>query len=505
MSRSDTSTVPAAQASGHAARRLVLRNTMFLVVAQIVATPLSLLVNVVAARTLGPDDFGQIYLAMTFAAFAFLFVEWGQTATLTAMVVKERPRAGEILASGLGLRACLLPAVVIGLFGICWLLGYPRSFLVVLGLVLLTAMCTTVSTACQDVFRGFERTDLGATSYVAWQLLTAAVVVPTLLLGGRLHAFLLAQAGCALIGALVLLRCLALVGITGVRPRRQTIKVLLATGTTFLVFNLVLALQTNIDAVFLSKLASAESIGWNAAARKLVGLLTFPATALIGALYPTLCRLHLDDAGAFGATARSALRMTVLAAMPVALGCALFPGIGIDLFGGRSYGPAQDNLRIMAVYVLLMYISMPTGATLVACGRQRAWTIVQFACVVVSVIFDPLLIPWFQNHTGNGGLGVCVTTVGSEVLMVAGGLWLLPRGVLDRSLGRTFGAVVLAGAAMAAIAWALSGIHPYLAATLAVLGYAVCIGATGEVDRAQLATLKSLLKKKTAGASGGPA
>jgi Na+-driven multidrug efflux pump len=49
---------------------------------------------------------------------------------------------------------------------------------------------------------------------------------------------------------------------------------------------------------------------------------------------------------------------------------------------------------------------------------------IQFASVIVSAACDPPLIIWFQAHTGNGGLGVCVATVGSEVLMLAGGLYL---------------------------------------------------------------------------------
>ena len=486
----------------NAAHGLVLRNTIFLVAAQVVATPLSLLINLVAARTLGPGDFGQMYLAMTFGSFAFLFVEWGQSGTLTAMVAKDRARAGELLGSGLAWRAGALPAVVAALFAVCWLLGYPRSFLDTLALVLLAMVFATVSSACQDVFRGHERTDVGATSYVAWQMLTALIVLPVLLLGGRLHAFLLAQAFCAGIGALVLLRCLAPMGVPAVRVHGQTIKVLFSAGTSFLFFNLILALQTNVDAVFLSKLASAQAIGWNAAANKLTGFLIFPATALIGALYPTLCRLHGHDFAVFGHTARSALRMTLIAAVPTALGCALFPQIGIAFFGIDAYAPAEDNLRVLAVYVLLVYFTMPLGTTLVAAGRQRAWAAAQFACVLISVAFDPLLIPWFQQTTGNGGLGVCVSAVGSEVLMVAAGIWLLPRGVLDRSLWRTLFVALGAGVAMTAVAMAFARLTPYAAAPLALLAYAVGIWAAGEVDRRQLAVLRVLWKRPAPLAAG---
>ncbi len=485
-----------------AAQGLVLRNVGFLFLAQLAAAPLSLLVNLVAGRALGPDAFGQVYLATTFSAFGFLFVEWGQGATMTAMIARDRAAAGAILGSALAWRAGALPLVALALVAACWLLGYDPEFLRVLALVLLASAFGTVSLACQDVFRGLERSDFSARSYVAWQLLTAAVLVPTLLLGGRLWAYLVAQVACAAVAALVLLRCLAPVGVPPLALRRSALRALAGAGTSFLVFNLVLALQTNVDAVFLSRLASPDAIGWNAAARKLVGVLIFPASAVISALYPTLCRLHGREPDAFGGTARAALRVTLLGAVPIALGCALYPGIGVALFGAAAYRPAEDNLRVLAIYVLLVYCSMPIGSTLAAAGRQRAWAAAQFGCVVVSALADPVLIPWFQQRTGNGGLGVCVSTAVSEVFMVAAGLWLLPRGVIDRSLAHVLALAVPAGGAMVLAALALSSLpwlSPYVAAPLAMATYAAVLRATGAVDRAQLVAARAMLAKGRVG------
>lgn len=475
--------------SGHGAGRLVLRNTAFLAVARIMTTPLSLLVNVVAARRLGPGDFGWIYLATTYLSLAFLVIEWGQGATLSGLIARDRSRGGEWLASSLGLRATLLPPVALLLFGTCQLLGYAPAFLGVLAIAMLTEIFNAVSTACQDAFRGCERGDLGARTLVAWQALGAAVVVPTLLLGGGLHAFLSAQAACAGLAASVLVASVHKVGLSGWMVRATNLRTLFAAGTPFLVFNVILALQTNLDALFLSKLAPPDVVGWSAVARKLTGLLIFPASALVGSLYPTLSRLGTHEPAAFAPTARSALRATLLVAVPVALGCGLFPQLGVGVFGSTSYGPAADNLRILAPYVLLVYLSMPLGTTLVASGRQNAWSAVQLICVAVSAVLDPWLIPWFQQHGGNGGIGVCIATVASETLMVACALWLLPRGLLEASLRRPLLAVLAGAAAMALVAFALAPLNPWIVAPLALAAYGAVLWAMGEIDPRQLARL----------------
>ncbi len=472
-----------------APQRLVLRNTLLLVGAQIIAAPLSMIVNAVTARTLGPADFGQLYLATTFGSLGFLFVEWGQNNALTSMVARDRARAGELLGSGLAVRAGLLPPVLLSLVIGCALAGYSNRFLTILMLILLGSTFATVSSACQDVIRGYERSDLAAASIVAWQILGTFIVVPTLLLTGRLPAFLIAQAGCAAIGALALVVFLPRLGVSRISSSRQTSKALIGAGTSFLLFNLILALQPNVDAVFLSKLASPEAIGWQAVARKLTGLLIFPASALTAALYPTLSRLYAEDRAAFRDTAASALRTTPAIAVPLALGCALFPQIGIDLFGQGAYGAAAVNIRVLAVFILLLYLTMPISTTLLVVGRKRAWLGAQFGCVIVSAVLDPLLIPWFQLRTGNGGLGVCVSSVVGEFLMVAAGVYLLPRDVFDRSYWRSFGSVGSSGVAMVLVAIALSGMAPYSAAPLALLAYFSCLWLTGGFDRARTGLL----------------
>ena len=55
----------------------------------------------------------------------------------------------------------------------------------------------------------------------------------------------------------------------------------------------------------------------------------FPVTALIGALYPTLCRLWVEDRQEYNATAQGALRAAFVLTVPVAVGCIMFAELGV--------------------------------------------------------------------------------------------------------------------------------------------------------------------------------
>jgi lipopolysaccharide exporter len=474
----------------------VFRNATLLVLAQAVVAPLSVLVNAVAARALGVASFGLYYQALTFASFVFLFVEWGQPNVLMAKVATQRSAAGELLGSGLSLRVCAALVAGVTVPCICALAGYDRQFIGILELAMLAATFGTLAGACQDTLRGFERTDFASASYVGWQLLSVAVAVPTLLLGAGIRGLLFAQVACTAAGAAFVLKMMPRMQVPTLSVRWTTVKDLFSSGRPFLLFGLVLTLQPLVDAAMLSKFSAADGLGWYAAARKLVGVLTYPASALIMALYPTLCRLRSEDMGSFRRTAADALYAAAIFVAPVTLGCALFPELGVAIFGQRYYGPAEDDLRMLAPYIFLVYFSMPVGSCLASSGRQNAWTSLQFVCVMVSAALDPPLIRWFQATQGNGGLGVCVAAVVSEILMVTGGIALLPKGILANIPGRKIAAALLSAAVMILVALSLMALDALARATLAVLAYFLCLHLSGGVNLSQLRSFLGALRKR---------
>ena len=251
------------------------------------------------------------------------------------------------------------------------------------------------------------------------------------------------------------------------------------------------------DNAFVSKLASNEVMGWFAVSRQLIGVLLLPATALTGALYPTLCRLHVEDREAFVRVGRGALSSVALAAVPIAMGCFLFPDIGIALFGRNRYAPSEHNLQLLAPFLFLMYFSIPLGTCIVAANKRKAASFVQALCVLVSVVLDPLLIPYYQRRSGNGGLGVCLASVVSETVVVVGFLALAPRGIFDRALALVLALATACGGLMALLSFLLRPhLSPFIVAPLSVCAYAVALVLTGAIDKQQLAQLRGAVMRK---------
>lgn len=495
-------TSPSAEPGAEAAAaptpgRSVARNTALLMLSQALGLPMSLLINMALGRMLGPAVVGQYYLATTYAGFGFLFVEWGLGGVIPAVVARDRSRAGEVLGSALLWRVSTVPLVAAIVGATCYVFVRPDlDFQISLALVTLGLAIGLVWRTCGDVVRGFERADVAAFSYAGAQVLAAALAIPVIMLGGKLHAFLIATAAASAVVLVAVWRAMRREGVGKLAISWASTRRLLIEGNAFLVLSGVLVLQPTIDAFFLSRTSSDEVIGWHAAAKKLQAALVTPAGALIGALYPTLCRLWVDNKQEFARTTTGALRACTVVMVPLALGSYLFAELGIRLFNKESFGPAEDNLQVLAISVLMVYLSMTIGTCLAASGKARQWTTVQIVCVAVRAVANPLLIPYFQEHYGNGGLGVCWATAVNEVLLVVIGIFLMPRGIFDRSMAKIVLQTGAAGLGMAAVAWALSSVTQFVVAPLAVVVYFVVLYAVGGIEKQQLESIKGIVRRK---------
>ena len=481
---------------GRAVRWLVLRNTAISALAQVIGMPLSLALTAVTARYLGASALGYMYLASTFNTFAFLAVDWGQAAAIPALVAGDRSSVGTFLGTALVWRSLTSVIASVALATGCFFLGYDSQALVAIGLGSIQYSCSAISNACQYAIMGFERTDMAAKRQVLEQAASLMIVLPILFLKGNLNAELI---GHTVTGALVLVyvwRTLGSVGIGRLSFDRTVLVAMLKRGTPFVLLGTAMVLQPYVDALYLSKLAPVNTVGWHAAARKLVGLLIFPSAAMIGALYPTLCRLHVTDSNGLKLATTDVLRATTLMVVPVAVGCALFPDIGIAVYSRKGFAPAEANLRVLSIFLLLVYFTMPLGTCVNAIGKARSWAAVQALCVGVSLVFDPILIPWFQRRSGNGGLGVCWAAVLSELVVLVFGVILVPRGVFDRRFWHSVVFSGLSGLVMVAVARSLSTLSSFLVAPLSLVAYVVALRLTGAIDADQVAAIRGFIANK---------
>ncbi len=472
------------------------RNALALVAGQAATMVLGILFSAILGRTLGAGDFGLYFLINSFASFALVVVDWGQQVLGFREVAKAPERGGELLGTGLVLRlvGSLLVSLPVGLAA--WALGYDRRTIWFAVGFIFISIPIFLAQNFAVVFRGRDRMGLDAYVLVANRAVGLVLAIVALGLGLGLGGVVVTQ-GLAGVAALALaFRLYRLVASGPLHFSKATARELLHFGTPLAAIAIASFIQPYIDAVLLSKLVPAEVMGWYGAAKSMMGTLIAPALILQSASFPRLARAARNPP-LFRAELVTALRPMLWLGALAGVGTWLFADVAIAIvYGHRQFGPAGVVLKVYGIGLGLIFVDLLIGMALTAAGRARGFALAKAASVVVGVALELFFIPYFQHRVGNGGIGATLAASLSEVVVLVGGLLLMPRGTLAGAVfidgGRALACVLLT---VLLFHW-LPPLAPWLGIPVCILAFAAFSVALGLVRRADLAVLRALFSRR---------
>jgi O-antigen/teichoic acid export membrane protein len=472
-------------------RTIVARNALFMLVSQVATTALSFATVPLIARALGSGDYGTWWLAGAVAGVAALFIDWGLDGYVVLAVARSQERAPELLATSALFRLGMGLFVAIPLEGALRLLGYDANTRMVVFLLYIGSLVSSIAASAVAVVRGLERMGGPALARIGTEVMHTGLVFSALALGAGLKSFAAIEIVGAFVGLTLSARAVLRVRVRPTGANLGTAKELLRGGAPFLLWTSILVLQPGLESVLLSKLALHEAVGWYGAAIRLVGFLLFPAGVLQTVFMPTMARLHASNFDEYRETALDSLRVALLLGAPIAVGTYVFAGPGVSLIFGPTFGPAAGNLRMLSVYVLVVFLNISLSTIVVSAGRTMTWSIMKGFMVAFGAGASFLAIPYFQQKYGNGGMGAALITVIAEVGMLLLGLLLVPKGLLGRRLVLDLLRAAVASAAMAAAAHFLARTPLGVAMAAALIAYAVVLVLVGGIGARDLLLVRN--------------
>lgn len=496
MSEVEFVTAEVPQPAAPAQAGSIAKNAGYLVLGQAVSTGLGILVTALLARILGASDFGVFYLASTITAFAYVFVEWGQSTYLAREVARRRTEIGVLLGSSLAFRTTTAFFVMAATEVVVRILGYDTRTRIVVALMILTYLPRSWGLTFGVVFRGVERMEFDALGSAATGILSAAVLSPILLLGGHLHAAVWAQGLAATLSLVAYASLYRKLGAAKLRVTFATCKELFFEGMSFVSITLFVYAHSYIDAILLSRMAPENAVGWYAAANRFVGTLLIPATIMGSALYPRLSRLFVEEPEQFGPTLRAALRPLLWLGGFVLAGTWLLGDLAVSIVFGRAhYEPAIIILKLAAPGLLFTFLNMVLGGALIAARRQKPLANAKFGALAVAVVLDAVLIPFFQKRFGNGGIGVALSLTLSEFAMMLAIIKLSPKGLVGGKMMLQMIFAVGAATAGLLVSMALAKVF-VLHAVVGLLVFCALSFALGLVSRKDLDFIVDAIQSK---------
>jgi O-antigen/teichoic acid export membrane protein len=488
------------EAMNRAIAHSVAKNTTVQFAQQLMTWASSFLLMLFLPRMLGPISYGHIYLAMTIAGIFILGIEYDGRLGIAKRIAKAPEDAPRILSNSFGFRIIFWAIAFSTLIAFGYYAHYPAAVRWLILLFGLDMLWSGGKTVLLGLFLGFESVQYSSVGAIAERAFISLFGVSALLLGA--NEFVIA--GIMIAGTLLNFSILAFYTrrfVTSL-PRiswNETIA-LLKDGFPYLLYSIFGIIYYRIDTIMLSMSTPEVVVGWYGASYKFLDVLMFLPSIFTLSLLPVMTKLQKNDGNMLERTTQKSLDFILIAVYPISI-CmfALAPKIIRMFFGLEGYTPSIVNLQIFAFGLPLIYIDMVLGTAIFACDKQLQWAVTAFFAAVVNIGLNLLLIPYFQLHTGNGGIGAAIATIVTEFFVMLNALYLLPAGMLKPGSNtvtwKSFGAGISLGLSF----WimTLAGVPWYLTPVIGIFIYGGTLLSFRTFEPSELAFIKQFLSLKS--------
>ncbi len=449
-----------------------------------------LVLAVLAARYLGPIDFGVFSFAIAFVVFFDFLIDPGLYHLLIREIARAPESTRDVVKHALAWKVLAAPIFLLLIAVVLQWTGEPERVRHAVYLMGGAALLKSTKDVYRTALLAHERFGLEALSSVFERGVLLAAGAGVMVAGYGLIALCLMFVLVRIVDLLVI-RLLAGSVLTGPATTFdfRFLRGLIKAGAPIGVFYLALNLYNYIDTVMISSLRGPAEVGWYNAGYRIYEAFV-PLPVIIGTvLMPRLSLLHGADRARFGLLVTDGWKYTLVLSL-------LITGVGVPLAAdvirlcyGDEYQPSSIALQILLAGVPFLFLITYARFVLIAMDRQQLLLKVTVPGLAANVLLNLVLIP----RAGFAGAAV------ATVLVEAGVCIALGLGVARHGADRRFAHLLMTSIACwlvaVAVAWGLLRDMPaYVRAIALAAVYGPLLLGTGVIERRELELVRGVLQ-----------
>jgi len=451
----------------------VARSTSIVMLQYVVTWGASFAAMMFIPRYLGPVEYGRLYLGLSIVSLFRVFVEYGGNYLVAKEVSRNPENTAQIVVDAVAFRLILAMLAFGGVLVTAWEGGYPAETNLILAITGLGLFGHGAVATLHAMLQGREHLEYSSAGSLANSLFGNLFSVIVVLVWRS--TWMIAAIGVAASALQLAVMYAYARRFIPVLPRvrwndawRQV-----RDGVPYFFFAVFSTIYYRIDTVMLSKMTPEAVVGWYGAAYKLFEAMNFFPFIFSTVVYPVLSRLWQKEEALHRRTAQKSLEFMLLLGIPLSIGLIVFARLPVEiLYGMEGYAPAVVLFQILAGGIVFLFVDMILGTLLLASDRQRSQSYLALAAIPVNIGLNLLMIPWYQEKTGNGAIGAAIATGVTEIFLMVAMIRLMPKGVMKGFRLSVVYKGIAAGGVMTAAVWSLSRAGAPAAASVIA---AVCV------------------------------
>jgi len=374
-------------------KQIVLKNTFWLSLGQILSRLFKFLLVVFAARILGPEGWGSFQYILSIASFFFIFSDLG----INYLTVrdyqqkedfKERIHTGSLIREGLAFLS-----LIVGL--IASLIFENPNFKMTFIILSFFLFFNNLRDYITSFFQAIQKMEKQFIVNFVESLLTLIFGIIFLLTLRNFVSFAFAYFF-GIIFSFILAILLAKNFLIYLKPKinYEFIKYYLVNGLPLALFGMLGFVFFTTDQIILGKLKGVEEVGYYSVATRIILILTTFPSLFLASLLPQLAQ-SVSNKERLKNIFKKSIPFILLISALFFIFVLIFADF-LTLFFGKKYVPSIQPLKILSLILLFIPLTNLFDNFLFSINKQWQDFFITLFCALLNVALNFLLIPQYS-------------------------------------------------------------------------------------------------------------
>ncbi|MFA7575155.1 MAG: flippase [Arcobacteraceae bacterium] len=444
----------------------ILKNSLFLLLSNIVSKILAFFYIIYIARYLGAEGFGVFSFALAFTSIFGVLVDLGLNSLTVREIARSKSLTGKYLGNISVMKIILsaftfvLVVITINIF------GYSQETNKVVYLFALYVIITSFTNMFYAFFQAYEKMEYQSIG----QVLTSFLILSGALWAISKELNVISFAFVYFIVSVIILAYNGLVylyhfGLSKLEIDWDFWKPTIKYALPFFLSAVVDIIAFKIDIVMLSKLKGDIVVGWYSAAYRLIEVLFFIPATIAGALYPVLSNAYISSQDSLRLMYKQSFKYLIIIGLPIAVATTILAPKIILFIYKSEFLNSVIVLQIIIWTIPIIFLTYIFGTILASMDQQVLVLKINFLGMILNITINFLLIPKFSY------IGASVATIFTCLIVFVLFFSFLSKNIYKVSLPKYISKPMVASIVMGLFIIFFININIYLLSGLSIIVY----------------------------------
>ncbi|NMO09573.1 flippase [Methanobacterium subterraneum] len=392
--------------------RTIAKNSVVLLISQIIIFAFSFIITIFTARYLGTGGYGILSLATALTGIVGIIADAGLGTLIIRDISRDKSMTNKYISNSILMKILLSLLAFVAIILITNGVGYSPVVKNVIYIMMLSVVVGAISTIFISIIQANQKMEYISLSTV----LNSAVLLVGTLIGVHYHMDLLFFAAIYLIANIINFIYIVIIYFWKFSiPKIEidlsfwspTLKQALPFGLT----GTFATIYVWADTFLLSVMQDNEAVGIYNAAYKLITVLLFIPNVFNASLFPVFSKFFVSSENSLQMAFEKYFKFMLLISFPLGIGTTLLSNKIILLIFDSQFAASIVVLQVLIWSTIFIFLNSPFTQLLQSTNKQMILTKITSICMVINIALNLILIPKYSY------LASSVITVITEFLV----------------------------------------------------------------------------------------